>query len=67
MVLLMSLETVNNTSKQEYVLKKKKNAVCYHTVCKSVAMGESLTAHIDGIENPADLLTKILFYKQHSA
>ncbi len=25
-----------------------------------VAMGESLTAHIDGDENPADLLTKVI-------
>ncbi len=55
-----SMSVINNTSKPESVLKKKNNAVCYHTVRKSVAMGESLTAHIDGDENPADLLTKII-------
>ncbi len=68
MVLLISMEAVNNTSKQESVLKKKKkNAVCYHTLHESVAMGESLTTPIDGNEIPADLLTKVLFCKHHSA
>ena len=67
MVLLMSMETVNNTHKQESVLKKKKNAVCYHTVCKSVAMGKSLITHIDGNENLSNLLATVLFYKQYSA
>ncbi len=55
-----SMSVINNTSKPESVLKKKNNAVCYHTVRESVAMGESLTAHIDGDENPADLLTKVI-------
>ncbi|KAL7457926.1 hypothetical protein ACHAXS_000413 [Conticribra weissflogii] len=55
-----SLSVINNTSKPESILKKKNNAVCYHTVCESVSMGESLTAHIDGDENPADLLTKVI-------
>ena len=55
-----SMSVINNTSKPESKLKKKNNAVCYHTVRESVAMGESLTAHIDGDENPADLLTKVI-------
>ncbi len=55
-----SMSVINNTSKPKSVLKKKNNAVCYHTVRESVAMGESLTTHIDGDENPADLLTKII-------
>ncbi|KAL7455165.1 hypothetical protein ACHAXS_000352, partial [Conticribra weissflogii] len=46
-----STSVINNTSKPESVLKTKNNAVCYHTVRESVAMGESLTAHIDGDEN----------------
>ncbi len=54
------MSVINNTSKPESVLKNKNNIVCYHTVCESVAMGESLTAHIDGDENPADLLTKVI-------
>ncbi len=45
-----------NTSKQEPVLQEKNNTVCQHTVCESVAMGESSMAHIDGNANPADLL-----------
>ncbi len=53
--------SVNNTaSKPESILKKKDNAVCYHTVHGSIALGESLTPHIDGDENPTDLLTKVI-------
>ncbi len=55
-----SMSVINNTSKPESVLKKKNNTVCYHTVRVSVALGESLTAHIVGDDNPADLLTKVL-------
>ncbi len=55
-----SMSVINNTSKPESVLKKKNNTICYHAVYESLAMGESLTAHIDGNENPADLLTKVL-------
>ncbi len=47
-----SMSVINNTLKPESILKKKNNAVCYHTVHESVAMGESLTVHIDGDENP---------------
>ncbi len=54
------ISVISNTSKPESVLKKKKNAVCYHTVCESVAMGESLTTCIDGNKNPTDLLTKAI-------
>ncbi len=45
---------INNTSKPESVLKKKNNAVCYHTVHESVAMGKSLITYLDGDDNPAD-------------
>ncbi len=55
-----SMSVINNTSKPESVLKKNNNAVYYHTVYESVAMGESLTAHTDGDENPADLWTKVI-------
>ncbi len=55
-----SMSVINNTSKPGPVLKKKNNAVCYHTVRESVTMGESLTAHIDGDENPVDLLIKVI-------
>ncbi len=55
-----SMSVINSTSKPESILKKKNNTVCYHTLCESVAMCESPTAHIDGDENPADLLTKVI-------
>ena len=42
-------------------MKKKSNAICYHAVRESVAMGESLTAHILSDRNVADLLTKLLY------
>ena len=42
-------------------MKKKSNAICYHAVRESVAMGESLTAHIPSERNVADLLTKFLY------
>ena len=32
---------------------------------ESVAMGETLMAHIPGAENPADLITKVLSGSKH--
>jgi len=43
------------------MLKKKSNSICYHAVRESVAMGESLTAHIGMNENVGDLTTKVLY------
>ncbi len=54
------MSVLNKPSKQESVSKNNNNAVCYQIVDESVAMGESLTAHIDGNENPVKLLTKVL-------
>ncbi len=56
---------INNTSKPESNLNKKSNAVCYHTVRGSVAIGKIITAHIPGAENPADLMTKVLSGSKH--
>ena len=50
---------VHNKSRPESVLRKKSNSVCYHAVCESVAMGESLVGHIPSKENVADLMTKV--------
>ena len=36
------VSVVHNKSRQESVLRKKSNSVCYHAVCESMAMGESL-------------------------
>ncbi len=60
-----SMSVVNNTSTPESVLKKKNNAVCYHTVHKFVPMDNSLTAHIDG-DNPVDLLKVIYAGKRRN-
>ena len=55
------MSVVHNTSGPESVLKKKSNSVCYHAVCESVAMGESLVGLIPSKENVEDLMTKVLY------
>jgi hypothetical protein len=55
-----NMSVINNTQRPESTLKKKSNEVCYHFVRESVAMGETLTGHIDTNENQADLATKII-------
>jgi hypothetical protein len=34
------------------------NAICYHTVWESAAMGESIIGHVTFLNNPADICTK---------
>ena len=51
---------VHKTQVPESTLKKKSNSICYHAVRESVAMDESIIAHISSKENPADICTKIL-------
>jgi len=41
-----NMSVIHNTQRPESMLKKKSNSICYHAICKSVAMGESLTGHI---------------------
>ena len=36
------------------------NAIAFHAVCKSVAMGESLKGHLRPDSNPAELVTKVV-------
>ena len=43
------------------MLKKKSNSICYHAVCESVAMGESLTGHIGTNENDGDFAKKVFY------
>ncbi len=50
-----SVSVIDNTTKPKSILKKKNNDICCHTLCQSIAMGESITAHIDGDRHPADL------------
>ena len=49
---------VTNSSRPELTLKKKCNPICYHAICESVAMGETLLMHIRTGENITDFLTK---------
>ena len=55
-----NMSVIHNTQRPESMLKKKSNSICYHAIRESVAMGESLTAHIPTEENPADVCTKVL-------
>ena len=55
-----NMSVIHNTSGPESALRKKSDSVCYHAVCESVTMGESLVGHIPSKENVADLLTKVL-------
>jgi len=55
-----NMSVIHNTQRPESMLRKKSNLICYHAVRESVAMGESLTAHISMHENPADVATKDL-------
>ena len=56
-----NMSVIKNTQTPESTLKKKSNSICYHFCRESVAMGESLTAHVLTNENLADLATKVLF------
>jgi hypothetical protein len=42
-----NMSVIHNTQWPESTLKKKLNSVCYHAMRESVAMGESLTGHIN--------------------
>ena len=52
------MSVILNMQRLESTLKKKSNTICYHAVRESAAMGESLTGHINSMENPADLAKK---------
>ena len=54
-----NMSVAHNTSRQESVLRKKSNSVCYHAIFESGAMGESLDGQIPSKENVADLMTKV--------
>ena len=56
-----SMLVIHNTQHIESTLEKKSNYIFYHAVCKSVAMGESLTGHVGTTKNCSDLATKVLY------
>jgi hypothetical protein len=53
-----NMSVVHNTQRPESVLKKKRNAICYHAVWESAAMGESIIGHVPSVNNPDDICTK---------
>jgi len=55
-----NMSVIHNTQRPESTLKKKSNSICYHVARESVAMGETLTAHMPTASNPADLATKVI-------
>jgi len=55
-----NMSVIHNTQKPDSTLKKKSNSICYHAIRESVAMKESLTAHVRSNENFADIATKII-------
>ena len=55
-----NMSVIKNTQTPESTLKKKSNSICYHFCRESIAMGESLTAHVPTNDNVADLATKVL-------
>ncbi|KAL7460633.1 hypothetical protein ACHAXS_001077 [Conticribra weissflogii] len=60
-----NMSVIRNTLKPESTLNKKSNVLCFCSVRESAIMGETLTSHIPGTENPADLMTKIFFRSKH--
>ena len=56
---------IHNSQWPESLLKKKCNSICYHGICESVAMGETLTTHVPALHNYADLLLKVLYGQKH--
>ena len=55
-----NMSIIHNMQHPESTLKKKSNEICYHAICKSLAMGESRTGHVATTENLANLATKII-------
>ncbi len=48
-----NMSVIHNTQQPDSILKKKLSSICYHAICEFVTMGESLTTHIQTLENPA--------------
>ena len=59
-----NMSVLYNTTLPESTLKKKSNAVAYHFVREGVAMREWVTAYVNTLENPTDILTKVLSGEQ---
>jgi hypothetical protein len=56
-----NMSVIHNTQQPESTLKKKNLSICYHTVCKAVAMGEILMSHVPTKNNFSDFMTKVTY------
>ena len=56
-----NMSVIMNVCKPKSMLKKKWNAIYYHTVRETVELGKALVAHISTNKNPADLFKKVLY------
>jgi hypothetical protein len=52
-----NMSVVHNTQCPKSVLNRKSNAIFYHAVRESAAMGESIIGHVPSVNNPADICT----------
>lgn len=59
-----NLSVVTSSSVPHSTLSKRHNALAYHRVREAVAAGITKIFHIEGLKNPADVLTKHLGYQQ---
>ena len=55
-----NMSVIHNTQRPESTLKKKSNSICYHAVREAVAAQIMQICHINGKENLADCLTKLV-------
>ena len=55
------MSVIHNTQRPESTLRKKSNLIFYYVIRESVAMVESLMAWVSTGENPADLLTTVMY------
>jgi hypothetical protein len=55
-----NMSVFHSTQRPESVLKKNSNSICYHAVCESAAMGESIIGCVPSIDNPDEICTKVV-------
>ena len=56
-----NMSVIHRNQRPESTLRNKSNSICYYTVCESVEMGDTKTAHISTHDNLSELLTKVLY------
>ena len=55
------MSVIHNTQYPDSTLNKKSDSICYHEMRESVAIVDSITAHIGTNKNITDLGTKVLY------